>query len=164
MSQLTKRLKFIRGYDMESFFREAFPLFSECWEEGGEYKEVINIDVDISSYMKLNELGMVHVIVVKEEDEIVGFSMIMRTPHLHHKWVIYGSVDTVYLHPLYRAGTTGIRLISETEEYAKELGIEILICHTRLTNPSLEKILKRKGFSHKENVLNKYIGGNYGRS
>jgi transketolase C-terminal domain/subunit len=58
------------------------------------------------------------------------------------------------LHPDYRKGFMGIKLIKFAEKCLKEDGISVLVINSKTHKP-FDAILRRMGYSHIENVFSK---------
>lgn len=86
---------------------------------------------------------------------IVGYSINMMTQHLH-----YGTKfcmnDAVFLLPEFRTGMNGIRLITETESKAKELGCALMNWHVKPGTP-LAQLLMRRKYSERDIILEKVL-------
>lgn len=150
-------IEFKYDVPMGQFFNEESGLCQLHWEEIALNRTTVKLAPDVKRYKQLQELDILRNIVVYADGLIVGYSIILVQPHLHYKDNLYGYVDVLYLDPCYRNGRLGIKLVNETEVFAKRVGVEILLHHTKPHHPSLEKILIRKGYSLNERIYGKRV-------
>ena len=82
------------------------------YEEIAVNKDVIPLDPDWDRYKYLDDNGLIMIITARDESKLVGYSIFFITSHLHYKSTVYANNDLLYLHPEYRKGSLGIKLIS----------------------------------------------------
>jgi len=93
-----------------------------------------------------------------DDGKIVGYSVLLISPHLHYAETVFAMVDVIFLCESHRKTRAGLFLINKTEEFAKEAGAHVLTYHTKPNHNTIEKILYYKGFGHMENIIGKYVG------
>lgn len=93
---------------------------------------------------------------------MVGYMTLIIGPHLHHKAVKSATVDVVYLHPKYRKGWTGVRLVKFAEKGLRKLGVRLFwfTVKAHFTNErgrTAEEVLKFLGFDYVEATYAKVL-------
>lgn len=99
------------------------PLFNLLWAEVALDKDKFRAVCDEEGYAKCDALGMIHVVTVRKDLELVGFHVSIITPHLHYKGAgPFAFTDMYFIHPKHRRGT-GAKLLAFMKESLKPLGI-----------------------------------------
>ena len=126
---------------------EVEPLLVMHWEEVGMFdKNRVPLWVDWSKYLFLEEWGGYLVVTVRDDDKLVGYLGAFITEHMHYNKTKFGMTDVVYVLPEYRKGLLGVKLISESEQDMKGLGVRISILSFKV-DKSMSKIAERLGYS-----------------
>ncbi|HET8689297.1 MAG TPA: GNAT family N-acetyltransferase [Methanosarcina sp.] len=146
-----------KNISVKEFFENVFDTCEVHWEEIANNKDIIKLDPDVKQYQAMEHIGALKNAVIYDDDKIVGYTVVVSTPHLHYKSDIYSYVDVLFLRPNYRNSRLGFKLVDLSEELAREAGATIIIHHTKPHHPVLEKILRKKGFSHAENIFGKVL-------
>lgn len=81
-------------------------------------------DLDHERYLKMDELGMMHVVTARDEEKLVGYIICFVMPHFHYKSSGLTALADMYyvLHP-YRKGGLGARMFKEMERGLKARGV-----------------------------------------
>lgn len=125
---------------------EVWPLLAAHWEEIARNKDVMVLAPDAERYQALEDLGMVIALAAYDGGAIVGYCVTFVVKHLHYAGLTYATNDVLYVHPDYRRGRTGLRLIRETERLAKERGARLVLWHAKEGTP-LVSIFSRLGYT-----------------
>jgi GNAT superfamily N-acetyltransferase len=139
------------------FFKEGAGLLIEHWQTLANNPNEILLNPDIERYQSLQDAGILHNIVAYEEDNMVGYVVLLIMPHLHYKDDKFAMVDVLFTSPSARNSKLGITLINRTEELCKAEKVSVLTYHTKPAHNTIDKILFRKGFSHFENIIGKLL-------
>lgn len=150
--------KLVTNLDATEFLTEAADLIKEHWEELALNQDKVKLCPDAAKYKQLQELDILHNIVVYKDDVIVGYSVLLVQPHLHYANDIYASVDVIYVSKEHRNGSVGARLLVKTEDHAKSLGVSVIVHHAKPYVPMIIKPLEKLGYSLYEQIYGKYIG------
>jgi len=126
-------------------------------EELGIYNDKISLNVMWENYFALEEMGNLHVLTAREEDKLVGYYICGVQPNLHYADVLFSVNDILFIHPDYRKGFTGIRLIKEAEKEMRKLGVKVMTIGFKTYAP-FGRLLERLGWDFTEKVYTKYIG------
>ncbi len=116
--------KLVTNVDSTTFLTEAAGLITEHWEELALNKDKIRLCPDVVKYKQLQDLNILHNVVVYKDDEIVGYSVLLVQPHLHYANDVHASVDVIYVSKNHRQSSVGARLLVTTEDYAKSLVLQ----------------------------------------
>lgn len=132
-------------------------MFYEHWLEIAKNKELMALAPDLERYSLLEEAGsLITLYAYDRDDNIIGYSVNIISPHLHYKELITAYNDLLYVKKEYRKGSVGIRLISETERVCRNSGAEIILFHAK-EQTSLAGILPRKGYKTHEIIFSKEL-------
>jgi hypothetical protein len=109
-----------------------------------------------AEYRILEELGRFVVFTARDGDNLVGYSAFFVQQHLHYADLKTAINDVLYLHPDYRQGRTGIRLLQHCEAALKADGVDKLCWHAKL-DTALIPILHRLDYKTEEISLGKML-------
>src|SRR5215469_12725938 len=85
------------------------------WEEIALLKDKIKLDPDYDRYLALEESGVLHVITIRENGELIGYHIAFVTPHMHYKGDLMCFTDIFFLKKEYRKGLAGAKLLKFVE-------------------------------------------------
>lgn len=133
------------------------PLIQKHWEDIALNKDKIKLNPDWDAYHDLEQKGMLKAFTAREGDKLVGYFVVVVQRNLHYKDHLFASNDIVFLHPDYRKGRTGIKLIQFAEKCLKEDGVSVLSINTKVHKP-FDNLMQFLKFSLVERIYSKYIG------
>jgi GNAT superfamily N-acetyltransferase len=136
---------------------EARPLLEQHWQEIALNKDKIKLNPDWEVYHSLEQANALKIFTARAEGELVGYFVVMVQPNPHYKDHLFASNDIIYLHPDYRKGRTGLKLIQFAEGCLKEDGVSVLTINTKVHKP-FDRVMEFLGFGLIERVYSKYIG------
>lgn len=143
----------------DKFLQEAEELLQLHWKELALNQDKVFLKPDVTKYLQMQELGMLHNIVAyNTSNSVVGYSVLLLQPHMHYSDTVFASVDVVYVDPKHRNSSLGARLLIETEKLAKQCGAHVLVHHAKPYVPMIIKPLEKLGYSLYEHIYGKYIG------
>ena len=103
---------------------EAASLFKAHWDEIAVDKDKIPLAPDWSKYAGLEQGGMLHCLTVRSEGKLVGYFIAFVLPHPHYSTAgEMAMTDVYFIHPDYRKGSAGIKLICEAERTLRARGV-----------------------------------------
>jgi len=146
-------------YQVEDWFdciEEMKWLFPIHWEEVALNQSTIPLDMWFEEYSRFAELGILHIVTVRDDDKVVGYYWALIRPHMHYKESLTAFTDMFFLHPKYRKGFNGIKLFKFFERSVKEKGVQRIIASTKI---KLDKsvIFERLNYQKAEIVYTKLI-------
>jgi GNAT superfamily N-acetyltransferase len=136
---------------------DAEELLKMHYNEIALNKDKIKLNPDWESYEKLEELGKLSIFTVRDNGKLVGYFVLLVSTSLHYVDHVYAISDIIYVHPDYRKGFLGVRLLKFAERCLKKDGVSIVMVNTKIHKP-FGKILSRIGYNPIETVYSKYIG------
>lgn len=136
---------------------EMEPLLAMQYEELTLHKEVVKLAPRWSTYLTLQEIGMLHVLTARLGGKtLVGYSLFFVSAHMHYAALKVATNDVFYILPDHRRGPAALRFLRFTRDYLKGLGVHKIAYHCKAGN-NLCAILKRLGYSHEEEVVAEII-------
>jgi GNAT superfamily N-acetyltransferase len=147
-------------YQVENWFdckKQMEWLYPIHWEEVALNKNSIPLKMWFDEYDRLAEMGVLHIVTARDDDKIVGYYWGMIRFHLHYADSLTAFTDMFYLHPKYRKGFNGYKLIKFFIESVKAKGVQRVISNTKI-HLDTSVIFKRLGFVQAETVHTKVIG------
>ena len=136
---------------------EMKPLFDEHWEELAIHKDKIKLSPDYDKYLHIDEFGMLHVMTARDDDKLIGYFISFVQPNLHYKDNMFASNDILFIHPDYRKGSVGYKLFKNAESSLLELGVDVIIIHTKI-HKDFKPLMDKLGFDRVEYIYSKYVG------
>ena len=136
---------------------ECQSLIEMHWDEIALNQEKIKLNPDWDAYHNLELQDKLKIFTAREDGLLVGYFVVIVTPNIHYKDHLFASNDIIYLHPDYRKGMTGVKLIKFAEKCLSEDGVSVMTINTKIHKP-FDLILERLGFKCIERVYSKYLG------
>lgn len=115
-------------FNVESFEKwheDAEWMFQAHYEELSLDKEKVALSLHCERYLELERAGMLHIVTVRLEDrKMVGYYLAMILPHMHYKDAgDMAYTDMYFIHPEYRVGGIGAKLMIFVEETLRHRGV-----------------------------------------
>lgn len=153
---MSKELKFQveNWFDCKAGMEWLYPIH---WEEVAMNKSTIPLDMWFEQYDKLAAEASLHIVTARDDDKIVGYYWAKIQPHLHYKESLTAFTDMFFLHPKYRKGMNGLKLIKFFEVSVRARGVQRIIASTK-AKLDLSVLFERLGFERAEFVYTKVIG------
>lgn len=90
------------------------------WAELALDKLLFQRDLDHERYLKMDELGLMHVVTARDGSRLVGYIICFVMPHMHYKSSgLVALADMYFLLREYRKGGLGLRMFREMERGLK---------------------------------------------
>lgn len=141
----------------EEVVNDIMPLYEKHWEEIALNQDKIKLNPDLEKYQTLNAMGILRIFTARDNGKLVGYFLVMVTPHIHYKDHSFAVNDIIYVHPDCRGGTVAYRLIRFVEKQLKADGVSVLIINMKIHSP-FDRLLEGLQFSNTERLYSKYIG------
>ena len=126
------------------------------WEEIALNKDVIKLNPDWDQYYEAEAAGVLRGFTARDNGKLVGYFVVMVHRSMHYKDHLFANNDVIFLHPDYRKGFAGIKLIKFATECLREDGVSMLFINTKVHRP-FGPVLERLGFNLIENVFSKRL-------
>jgi predicted GNAT superfamily acetyltransferase len=157
------RLKIDTEPFSQALFDELLPLAYKCWQESTDQKAEtcafygerdFKIEPDFDAYQRLSDVGALAVVTLRDEARLVGYVVGFTYRALHHKHILGGIGDTVYIEPDYR--TYAPILAARFEKEMKDRGVGIIGWPTHPNSP-VYALLQVMGYVGDDIVMEKRI-------
>jgi len=135
---------------------EVDSLLQLHYEELTLNKDRVKLDPQWNAYAELERLGRFVVFTARDGDMLVGYNAFFLQKHMHYAGFTVAQNDVLFLHPDYRLGMTGIRLLKTSEAGLKAAGAEKVTYHVKFVK-DWRPILHRFGYSDEEVMCGKII-------
>lgn len=141
---------------------EMLPLARKCWNESTIIKAEscafygerdFEIEPDMTTYQMLSDTGRLVLITIRDE-VLQGYLLGFIYSTLHHKKIMGGIGDSIYIEPKYRA-YTGVA----ADRFEKEMGVlgaQIIGWPVHINGPVYE-VLKARGYVGDDIVMEKRL-------
>lgn len=147
-------------YSLESFsdiVEDLKPIFEEHSSEVDIYQDVISLNPDYGTFITLDKLDKLRLIVARDKGRIVGYSMYVVNEHLHYKDHKYAVNDILFLDKEYRGGYTALELLDYAEAVLSEEGVSVITMNMK-THAKFETLMESLDYDRAEILYTKYIG------
>ena len=135
---------------------EIVNLINLHWEEIALNKDVIKLNPDWKSYYNLEDNNKLKIFTARYDNVLIGYFIVIISVHLHYKDHLFATNDILYMHPDYRKGFAGIKLIKYAERCIKEDGISVMTINVK-EHKSFGVILERLDYTPVETVYSKAL-------
>jgi L-amino acid N-acyltransferase YncA len=113
---------------------ELAEWFPKHWAELAVTKEAVPLDVDFIRYKYLDDNGVLHLVTIRMDGELIGYYVSVLNQHLHYKSTPHAFCDIYYVDPAHRNGRVGLKLFLVVEEEMKKLGIKKIITSCKVSH------------------------------
>lgn len=141
----------------EDILDEILELYPLHYNEVAMDKEHVPLDPDIGQYLHLEEVGVLHILTVRDGDRLIGYHKAFVVPHIHFKSTLVAYTDLYFLLPEYRKGYIGINFFRILEGKLKDLGVQKIYTMTKVHKDN-SALFKRLDYTLAEYAYTKYIG------
>lgn len=131
------------------------PLLKLHYDEIAQYKHINVLDPDYTQYYRLQANDALRVYTVRDNGDLVGYSVYFIAPNAHYPGSIHANNDVLFVLPEYR-GTTGRKLLQYAEAQLKLGGVDLIHMHMKVEHDK-PALFKRMGYTHSENLYTKAL-------
>lgn len=117
----------------ETLIQEMLPIQDGYWKEVAGPFHQFPPDVDWKTYLIAQEKNMLRVIIGRVGGELKAGVFVVTGPHPHYA-CIAASLPLLFVHPDYRRGREGLRLIQLAEDEAEKAGAQLMMTHGGIHN------------------------------
>ncbi len=135
---------------------EIQPLIQLHYDEIALNKEHIPLDPDWDAYQFLADSNRMLIVAAREDGVLVGYAVFFITQHIHYKSTKVANNDILYLHPDYRYGKKGIRLIKDSETACRHRGVDKILWHIKFAK-DFRNIFYRLGYIDEDAIVGKML-------
>lgn len=141
---------------LASVYIECQNLIDLHWQDIALNKDKIKLNPDWDRYEEAEKNGDLKIFTARSNDQLVGYFACLISVSLHYKDHVFAHNDVLFLHPDYRKGLAGWRLMKFAEQCLRDDGVSLLMVNTKIHKP-FDVLLQRLGYSHIENVYSKVL-------
>ena len=135
---------------------ELEPLFEKHWEEIAHYKD-IPARPDYPTYLAADAGGFLRLYTARTEDGVmIGYAVFFVRYNIHYMDSLQAMQDLLFVHPDYRKGRVGIKLIQFCDDQLRADGVQVVYQHVKL-NHDFGPLLKRLGYEPVEMIHGKRL-------
>lgn len=135
---------------------EMKELYQEHWEEIAGDKDVIKLNPNYETYAQMASLGFIHLVTVRDEENLVGYHLSLVYPHLHYMDSLTAFTDIFFLKKEYRKGRVGINLFKYMEHSLRAKKVQKIYMGTKL-KLDIGNLLERLGYTPIERLYTKIL-------
>jgi len=136
----------IEEIKLTDHINEMWILFSLHREELATNKALMILKPDWDTYRNLEKLDKLLTLALYDRALIVGYTVTLIYKNMHYSDLIDAFNDVLYLHPKYRKGSFGLRLIRKTEEEARKRGAKRMLWHGKV-DTVFSSLMPKLGYS-----------------
>ena len=141
---------------LSTCYEDMQSLLKIHWEEIALNQDAIKLNPCIEKYEECEKSGYLKIFTARDADKLVGYFALIVQPSLHYQDHIFATTDVIFLHPDYRKGRSGMKLIQFGLECLAQDSVSMVFINTKIHRP-FDPLLKSLGFSHIENVYAKRL-------
>lgn len=113
-------------------WQHMLTLQQEHWDEVASFKRLLKLDPDIPRYQELDRAGRLHVVIMRQEGEIVGYCVhVIANGVLHYRRLKVADDDVCFLRPHLRGAGEHRRMREFAMKTLKAKGIELVTARVR---------------------------------
>jgi GNAT superfamily N-acetyltransferase len=131
-------------------WEEILPLLFMHWREIAKYRD-IRLNPEVALYNKMDQDGMFVAYTARKDGDLIGYAAYFVRHNMHYRDSLQAVQDVVYLHPEFRQGFAGIRLLKFADEELTKLGVQLVMHHVKIRN-DFSPILERMGYQPIETI------------
>jgi len=136
---------------------ECEDLIAEHWREIAVWQD-IPLDPEWPMYEALEKSQRLFIYTVRTDNgKLVGYAVFLLRNHLHYKKHIWALNDIVFVHPDYRDGRIGRRLVQFWEHDLKARGVHVVHVNVKIGHPALDLVLRFEKYKTVESGLEKRL-------
>ena len=138
---------------------ELEPLFERAYAEFGQFKDVLPLAPDYARYAALDEAGVIFLVTLRRDGQLVGYMITSVTIGLHHLMNRFAVMDIFYIDKPIRGRGYAFLVMDYVEVQLRNLNVDLWIVHyVRGNSAGLDRVLRKMGFSETEQSAAKYLG------
>jgi GNAT superfamily N-acetyltransferase len=140
------------------FWPDLQKLQYQHWQELALDRERIKLGVDDTRFGVIDEQGLLHILTVRDEGNLVGYFLAVVMAHLHYKDAgLMAFTDMYFVIPEYRVGGCGVKMFMEVERTLRERGVVKIYLSCKVHQDHSE-LFEALGYNASDISFTKYIG------
>lgn len=126
-----------------SVYEEMKPLTVLHYEEIAHYKD-IPLEPDLEMYHRIEEQGCLRLYTVREEGELIGYSIFFLKENPHYKSSLQANQDIVFIRKDKRG--QGREFLAWCDDQLKSDGVDVVYHHVKAAH-NFGPLLERQGYN-----------------
>jgi len=127
------------------------------WEELALDKDKVPLSPQWDIYDKMDALGQLQIVVLRDDGKLVGYYWGFISPGLHYNTCLSATCDIFYVHPEYRCSNAGTVLFRAVEADLRRRGVHRWAVGSKL-HKDCGALLRRLSFEAVETYYWKWLG------
>jgi GNAT superfamily N-acetyltransferase len=141
-----------------AFWRDCQELTPLHWAEAALDRDKIALSIKPENYQACDDQGILHIVTARDGAKMVGYFIANVVIHPHYKEAgPMAFTDMYFMHPDYRNGGNGAKLLIEVERTLKERGVVKIYISTKVHEDKSE-LLKALKYQPADLSFTKWIG------
>ena len=136
---------------------EAGPLLDRHYNELASYKDV-KLKPRHKLYQIAEIMGEFVIFTVRNDEDLVGYAAFFLREPMHYEGSLWAFADLIWIHPDWRNGGLGRRLIRFCETELTKRGAQAVDMAEKIAHPALGLLLKSEEYSAIEVHYQKRLG------
>ena len=144
--------------NFEKWHQDAEWMFQAHYDELSLDKDQVKMGLHYQRYLEMEVAGMLHIVTIRLSDgKMVGYYLAMILPHMHYKDAgLMAYTDMYFIHPDYRVGGVGAKLMVFVEETFRRRGVVKAYITTKL-RLDLSPMFEALGWKATDKVFTKFL-------
>lgn len=122
------------------------PLLDQHWAEIAVYPD-IPLEPNYDFYKQADLVGLLRIYTVRQNGDIIGYSVFCVRPHVHYKNHSWAQNDVIWLHPDHRQQGIAQGLVRFWEDDLRLQGVSVVHVNAKTQHPALSFLLKSCGYN-----------------
>jgi hypothetical protein len=111
---------------------QAFGMLRDHYDEVATHKHVLKFNPDLPRYQQLDREKRLHIVVMRENGDIVGYSVHIINTMLHYRNVMVADDDVHFLVPRLRGTGEHRRLREFAMRTLQERGVQLVMARSKI--------------------------------
>lgn len=138
--------------------QEVQPLLDLHYEELTLNKDRVRLAPQWPMYAALERADAFVVFTARDDGRLVGYNAFFLNRHMHYEGLMVAQNDVLFLHPDYRKGLTGVRILKFAEQCLRLAGA-MKVCYHVKFSLDFRPILHRLNYADEEVMVGKLLQG-----
>ena len=139
-------------------YGEALDLLKLHYDEIAPHKDVFRLNPDLEHYRAQEQSGNLCIVTARFEGRLIGYIAMHIRAHTHYKDTLVANDDLHFIHPAYRKGSLGLRLLQAAEQEMVKRKAQVMLLRTKVAS-NHGVLFERLGYSPLDIVYSKRLTG-----
>ena len=126
------------------------------YDEIAPHQDIFKFNPDVDAYLRMDKAGTLCIVTARAQGLLIGYIVMMINRHLHYKDTFVATDDVHFIHPLYRKGSLGLRLIAAAEKEMVLRKVKVMILRTKVAH-NHGVLFERMGYTPLDIVYSKAL-------